>query len=391
MMEGVAAQPAFRPRWLREPARRDATDALGSAIGIAAALLSVIVACGDSNNAPTAVDLVQVKTLAGTPGTCDFADGTANAALFNIPSGVAVNRAGDIFVADFQNFRIRKVSQSGTVTTFAGSEATAGRSINGAGAAAGFAYPSALVFDAADNLYVFDHCAVRRVDPAAQVTTLAGSVGPDGTVACGNVDSTVGAEARFDDGGYGGGIAADANGNLYVADYANAAIRKVAPSGAVSTLAGGAGSGYADGTGSAAKFDGPAGVAVDATGLVYVADLNNNRIRTVSPAGDAMTLAGSGEAVSKDGSGTAAALFRPWGIALDSAGAIFVTENRGNRIRKLTAQGDVMTFAGAGFSGTKDGPLLTATFFSPGQLAFAPTGNLYVVDQASCVLRAATP
>jgi len=360
-------------------------------IGRAATLLSVLVACGDGNPQHAQVDLVQVKTLAGTPGTCDFADGVASAARFNIPSGVAVNRSGDIFVADFQNFRIRQVSQTGTVTTFAGSAATAGRILDGAGAAAGFAYPSALAFDAADNLYVFDHCAVRKIDPAAQATTLAGSVNQGGTLACGNVDSTTGAEARFDDGGYGGGIAVDAHGTVYVADYGNAAIRTIAPSGTVATLAGGAGAGYADGAGGAARFDGPAGVAVDAAGIVYVADLENNRIRRVSPTGDTTTLAGTGEAVSRDGNGASAALFKPWGVAFDASGNLFVTENRGNRIRKVTAQGDVTTFAGAGFSGTKDGPLLTATFFAPGQLAFDPEGNLYVVDQASCVLRAATP
>lgn len=356
---------------------------------IALAHAGCIAGCGGSTAGPE--PLSRVTTRAGMSGACDFADATAGAARFNLPSGVAVSRAGDIYVADFQNFRVRRVSAAGEVTTFAGGDTTAGRVIDATGGAAGFAYPSALAIDGADNLVVYDRCAVRRIDPAGRVTTLAGGAMDDGTPLCGNSDATIGAQARFDDGGYGGGIAIDARGTVYVADFGNAAVRRVDASGAVTTLAGGMGAGYRDAAGGEAKLDGPAGIAVLSDGTLVVADLNNNRIRSVSATGAVGTVAGSGESRSLDGVGAAAALYRPWGVAVAPSGDLLVTENRGNRIRRITPSGEVTTFAGTGFSGSKDAPLLEASFYAPGQLAFAPDGELAIVDQASCVLRVLTP
>jgi len=352
-----------------------------------------MVACGSSGGGPVETGgLTQVTTLAGAPGVCAFADGTGSDARFNVPSGVAVAPAGgDIFVADFQNFRIRRVTPDGTVTTLAGGDASAGRCVDGPGDTAGFAYPSAIAADAAGNLYVYDHCAIRRIDPAGQVTTLAGALESDGTPDCGYVDDASGAVARFDDAGYGGGIASDAAGNVYVADFGNDAIRKVTADGAVTTLAGGAGAGYADGSGASARFDGPAGVAVAADGVVYVTEAGNNRLRVIAPGGSVTTLAGDGQAASKDGLGAGASFFVPWGVAMGADETLFVSESKGNVIRRVSRAGAVTTLAGDGFAGSKDGPLHQATFFSPGQVAMGPSGSLYVADQGSCLLRAITP
>jgi len=351
------------------------------------------VACGSSGGGSVNTGgLMKVTTLAGAPGVCAFADGSGNDARFNVPSGVAVApTGGDIFVADFQNFRIRRVTVDGTVTTWAGGDSMAGRCVDGAGDAAGFAYPSAIAADAAGNLYAYDHCAIRKIDSTGRVTTLAGTREPDGTPDCGYADNASGALAQFDDGGYGGGIASDADGNVYVADFGNDAIRKVTADGAVATLAGGAGPGYADGSGTAARFDGPAGVAVAPDGVVYVAETGNDRLRAIAPDGAVTTVAGDGQAASRDGTGASASLFAPWGVAVSADGSLFVSESKGNVIRRVSRAGAVSTLAGNGFAGNKDGSLREATFFSPGQVALAPSGDLYVVDQGSCLLRAITP
>ena len=190
-----------------------------------------------------------------------------------------------------RNDTIRKITPAGVVTTFAGTAGQSG-SADGTGAAARFTNPEGTAVDGAGNVYVADtfNDTIRKITPAGVVTTLAGTAGQGGSA-----DGT-GAAARF---AFPTGVAVDGAGNVYVADTDNDTIRKITPAGVVTTLAGTAGqSGSADGTGAAARFNSPFGLAVDGAGNIYVADEDNDAIREITPAGVVSTLAGTaGQAV----------------------------------------------------------------------------------------------
>lgn len=315
-----------------------------------------------------------VSTLAGS-GLFGFADGTGTAAQFNHPIGIALDAAGNIYVTDAENNRIRKVTSTGTVTTLAG-DGTAG-SADGDGTAARFLSPRGVVLDASGNLYIADgiNNRIRKITPTGTVTTLAGS----GTR--GSTDGN-GVSAQFD---FPKGIAIDASGNLYVADDLNARIRKVTPTGTVSTLAGST-LGFADGVGTAAQFNRPTGVAVDAAGNVYVADSKNHRIRKITSTGEVSTLAGSTEGIA-DGLGTAAKFSEPVGVAVDASGNVYVTDSDNNRIRKITPDGSVTTTAGGTLGGFTDGPAATARFNSPSGVAVDASGHIYLSDRLNNRIR----
>ena len=229
-----------------------------------------------------------------------YTDGTGTSAKFYNPTGVAVDGAGNVYVADLSNHRIRKITTSGVVSTLAGS-GTSGYT-DGTGTSAKFSYPTGVAVDGAGNVYVadlFNH-RIRKITTSGVVSTLAGS-------ASGYADGT-GTSAQFS---YPTGVAVDGAGNVYVADYNNHRIRKITTSGVVSTLAGSGTPGYTDGTGTSAKFSSPTGVAVDGAGNVYVADYNNHRIRKITTSGVVSTLAGSGKAGYTDGTGTSAKFYYP--------------------------------------------------------------------------------
>ena len=265
-----------------------------------------------------------VTTLAGS-GVAGYADGTGSAAQFNSPSGVAVDSAGTVYIADSYNNSIRKITPAGVVTTLAGS-GTYGFA-DGTGTAARFDHPFGVAVDSSGTVYITDsyNNSIRKITPAGVVTTLAGSG------AYGFTDGT-GSAAQFNSPS---GVAVDSSGTVYVADQFNHRIRKITPAGVVTTLAGSGTAGFADGTGSAAQFNYPTGVAVDSAGTVYVADVNNQRIRKITPAGVVTTLAGSGVGGFADGTGGAAQFNLPQGVAVDSSGAVYVGDTNNNRIRKI--------------------------------------------------------
>ncbi|PYI84021.1 MAG: hypothetical protein DME26_13875, partial [Verrucomicrobia bacterium] len=271
-------------------------------------------------------------TLAGFAGY-GSADGTGSAARFNHPFGVAVGSAGNVYVADRGNYMVRKITPDGVVTTLAGrlpqfdgDDKRLG-STDGTGSEAQFWSPYGVAVDSTANVYVADSYdnTIRKVTPTGVVTTLAGRAG-----SVGSADGT-GSAARFYNPS---GVAVDSVGNVYVADTDNNTIRKVSPTGVVTTLAGNAAitnvfgypeGGFADGGGSAARFNGPGGVAVDSADNVYVADTANHTIRKVTPAGVVTTLAGrAGSDGSADGTGSAARFSNPSGVAVDGAGNVYV-------------------------------------------------------------------
>ncbi|MGA2865882.1 MAG: NHL repeat-containing protein [Verrucomicrobiota bacterium] len=327
-----------------------------------------------------------VTTLAGLAGSQGSADGTGSAARFSYPEGVAVDSAGNVYVADQGNGTIRKVTPGGVVTTLAGLAGSSGRA-DGNGSAARFYGPEGVAADSAANVYVADsnNHTIRKVTPGGVVTTVAGLAGSWGTA-----DGT-GSAARFNEPC---GVAVDSAGNVYVGDYGNNTIRKVTPGGVVTTLAGLAGSsGTNDGMGSAARFNHPAGVAADSAGNVYVADSDNNTVRQVTPGGVVTTLAGlGGYNGSGDGTGSAARFDWPGGVAVDSAANVYVADTRNNTVRKLTPGGVVTTLAGlAGWGGSADGTGSAARFYGPSGVAVDSAGNVYVADYGNCTIRKVTP
>ncbi len=327
-----------------------------------------------------------VTTLAGLPGSAGSADGTGSDARFYTPVGVIVDATSNVYVGDHGNHTIRKVTPGGVVTTLAGQAGGAG-SNDGTGSDARFNYPYGVAVDAGGNVYVADtnNNTIRKVTPDGVVTTLAGRAGSRGSS-----DGT-GSDARFY---IPVGVIVDATGNVYVADTYNYTIRKVTPGGVVTTLAGMAGSsGSSDGTGSDARFSNPRGVAVDAGGNVYVADTFNHTIRKVTPAGVVTTLAGlAGSYGSSNGTGSAARFDEPFGVAVDAGDNVYVADSYNYTIRKVTPGGVVTTPAGlVASSGSSDGTGSAARFYNPSGVAVDSGGNVYVADKNNCTIRKVTP
>jgi sugar lactone lactonase YvrE len=263
-----------------------------------------------------------VTTIAGD-GTAGYADGAAATAKFSSPWKVAVDNQGNIIVADRDNFKIRKITPAGIVSTLAGS--TAGFA-DGTGAAAKFMQPLDVVADDQGNVYVADNTShrIRKVTPAGVVTTLAG----DGTA--GYQDGT-GTATRFRNPS---GLTLDLDGNIIVADRLNHRIRKITPAGVVTTVAGSGTSGLQEGDATTAKFADPYGVAVDAAGNILVAELTNARIRQITPAGQVTTLAGSSAGFA-DGVSNTAKFNQPTDLAIGPDGKIYVAEVTNHRIRVI--------------------------------------------------------
>jgi len=327
-----------------------------------------------------------VSTLAGLAGSSGSSDGTGSAARFNNPEGVAVDPSGNVYVADTGNDTLRMITPGGVVTTLAGLAGSPGSS-DGTGSSAQFAGPAGVAVDSGGNIYVADkgNYTLRMVTPAGVVSTLAGLAGNRG------ISDGTGSAARFY---VPYSVAVDASGNVYVADTGNNTLRMVTPAGVVSTLAGLAGStGSSDGTGGAARFSTPYGVAVDGSGNVYVADTNNQTIRKMTSGGVVSTLAGLvGSPGSSDGTGSAALFDKPYGVAVDSGGNAYVADQFNHTIRKVTPGGVVTTLAGlAGIRGSSNGTGSAARFYQPAGVAVDGSGNVYVADQYNHTIRKVTP
>lgn len=318
-----------------------------------------------------------VTTLAGVAGTPGSADGTGSAARFFGPRGIGTNGAG-LFVADTENQDVRTVTTGGAVATLAGNPPRAG-SADDAGTAARFNGPAGAAV-IGDNVYVADagNHTIRKITGGGTVTTLAGAAGIPG-----NTNGT-GTAARFNGPV---GIASDGS-DLFVADTGNHTIRKVTAAGVVTTIAGSPGlSGSVDGTGSAARFNSPRGIVVVGTDL-FVADTGNHTIRKVTAAGVVTTVAGgAGIPGSTDASGTAARFDAPRGIATLGS-FLFVADTGNHTIRRVALAGfTVITFAGAaGQAGAVDGSSGSARFSSPEGIA-AVESVLYLADRGNHAIR----
>jgi sugar lactone lactonase YvrE len=318
-----------------------------------------------------------VSTLAGS--TKGYADGTGAAAQFDYPFGVAVDSAGYVYVADEYNNRIRKITPGGEVTTLAGN---GGRG-DYDGTNARFFEPSGVAVDSAGYVYVADRAnhRIRKITPGGVVTTLAGS-------SSGIFDGT-GTAAEFF---YPSGVAVDSDVYVYFADTRNNRIRRITPEGVVTTLR--SIGGFTNGNSMPVGFYDPYGIAVDSAGYVYVADTDNHRIRKITPEGVVTTLAGSTQGYT-DGTGTAAQFDHPSGMAVDSDGYVYVADSWNNRIRRITPGGVVTTLAGSGPSdgspgGYADGTGTAAQFYRPTGVAVDSAGNVYVADYCNYRIRKMT-
>lgn len=291
------------------------------------------------------------------------------------PEGVAVDGSGNVFVADTSNNMIVKITAAGLVSTLAGSSAFGNwGSANGTGSAARFNGPTGVAVDGSGNVFVADkgNHTIRKVTPSGVVTTLAGSAGNSGSV------NGTGAGARFNGPT---SLALDQNGNIYVADYGNHLIRKVTSSGVVTTFAGSSGQpGEADGIGGNARLNFPNSVAMDGSGNLYVADSGHQAVRKVTPSGMVSTIATEVF--------TSAGFNSPSGIAVDSSGNVYMTKASSHVIRRITPHGGISTIGGSlNIGGAANGSGSAARFNEPTGLSLGPDGSIYVADRLNALIR----
>lgn len=321
-----------------------------------------------------------VTTVAGR-SAIGSTDGTRNVAQFFVPRGLAADANGNLYVADSYNQMIRKIAVDGSVTSIAGAARVQG-SADGAASAARFLYPHGIAVDAAGNVYVSDNNnhTIRKITPGGVVGTIGGLAGTSGSA------DGAASVSRFY---FPEGVAVDHAGNVIVADAGNATIRRITPDGVSSTIAGQAGSlANVDGTGTAARFTFPEGIAIDSNDNIYVVDFIASVIRKITPAGVVTTLAGvAGSAADIDGTGAAARFDNPEWIAVDSAGNLYVTEPENDVIRKVTPAGVVTTIGGATFPGLADSVSSSARFTVPSGIATDSFGNIYIADSYNSVIR----
>lgn len=318
-----------------------------------------------TDNAPASVSFplsipYVATTLAGS-GSTGFVDGNGTAAGFNTVVGSSIDAQGNLYIADYYNNAIRKVTPSGAVTTIAS-----------------IGNPYDVAADSQGNLYVPQDVShyIRKISSGGVISILAGN--GNATYADGN-----GTAASFKSPS---GVVVDSQGNVYVADRRNHRIRKVTSAGLVTTVAGNGMAALVDGPALQASFNEPIGIAVDASDNLYVADWANNAIRKIS-GGTVTTLAGNGSASFLDGTGTAARLSQPLGVTVDPQGNVYVSDWGNHRIRKITPAKVVTTLAGNGSTTYVNGTGTSATFHYPWGIELDALGNLYVADEHNDCVR----
>ena len=328
-----------------------------------------------------------ISTVAGSgPASFSGDGGPATAAGLNVAQGVAVDILGNLYIADIHNNRVRKVTANGFIDTVAGNGTHGYSGDEGLATSALLHYPRAVAIDAAGNVYIADDQRIRKVTATGIITTVAGKGTPG--------YSGDGGPATLAQLKYPAGVAVDAAGNLYIADSSNSSVRKVT-AGIISTVAGNGTAGYSGdgGPAASAQLNYPQGLALDTAGNLYIADGYNNRIRKVTTDGIIFTIAGGGTGGSGDGGPAISAFIPdPHGIAIDAAGALYITDWSNSRIRKVTTDGVIDTVAGNGSFGYSgdDGPATSAQLGSPFGLAVDAIGNLYIADTNNSRIRKVT-
>jgi sugar lactone lactonase YvrE len=328
-----------------------------------------------------------INTVAGDGLASFIGDGgPATKAGLNLPAAAALDQAGNLLIADTSNNRIRKVDIHGTITTVAGNGIAGSSGDGGPATSASLNAPTGVALDSAGNFFIADskNSVIRKVDTGGVITTVAGN----GTGAfAGDGGLATSASLNFPH-----GVTVDAAGNLFIADSFNHRIREVSAAGVITTVAGSATATFAGdgGPATSASLDFPSGVALDGKGNFYIADTDNARIRKVDTNGVIKTVAGGGNtAFSGDGGpATSAGMAVGW-VAVDSAGNLFVADTDNNRIREVDTKGVISTAAGSGASGFSGdgGPATGASITSPLGLAVDPSGNIFIADTGNNRIR----
>jgi uncharacterized protein (TIGR03437 family) len=335
-----------------------------------------------------------IQTVAGNgSGTYSGDNGPATKAGLNGPSGIFIDSAGNLYVADTYNGAVRKVDTAGTITTIAGCGPTLACTVLPGGTATNTSLlPFDVVVDKAGNIYASDGgSTVFKVDTAGVIAAFAGSIGNPMF----SGDGGPAAQATLDTPT---GLAFDRAGNLYIVDQGNNRVRKVDTAGIISTVAGSNGTGAYSGDGgiaTSATLNNPRGVAVDSDGNIYIADSDNRVVRKVDLSGTITTFAGGGltGAGMQGVAATSIALEVPAGVAVDSAGNVYLSESIGYRIRKVDSSGIITTVAGNGMFGFSGdgGPATAAMFKIPEGIRLDASGNLYIADSTNGRIRKVSP
>ena len=333
-----------------------------------------------------------ISTVAGS-GTLGFSGdgGPATSARLFSPAGLALDNAGNLFLLDQGNHRIRKVNTAGVISTVAGNGSGGFSGDGGPATSASFSSATGhqgISVDRGGNLYLADYSnqRVRKVDSSGIITTVAGNgirtySGDGGPATSASLTDPV-------------AVAVDAAGNLYIAEFAGNRVRKVDTAGVITTAAGGGplGSNGDGGPATKAVLNAPFALALDPAGNLYIADATARRIRKVNTAGIISTVAGNGgNFYSGDGGPATSASFDPTGVAADGAGNVFICETE-NRVRQVNAAGIISTIAGTGVGGFSGdgGPATSAMLQSPNDVGLDSAGNLYIADSFSMRVRKVT-
>lgn len=333
-----------------------------------------------------------IHTTAGTGGSPgDTGDGgPATAAQMRTPSTAALDPiTGALFVADTGNDKIRRIDTGGTITTVAGSGAPGYAGDNGPASAALLRGPSGIAVDENGAVFIADtgNDRVRRIDPVTNIITTYAGTGIGGSTGDGGLATAARINAPH-------GITIGSDGSLFIADHANDRIRKVDPAGIITTVAGTGVTGFSGdgGLATAAKLDHPVGVALDFAGALYIADRANHRIRKVDTSGVITTVAGNGTSGFNGDNiaATSARLASPSDVMVSPTGVLFIADSNNHRIRTVDSLGTITTFAGTGTGGYlgDGGPATAARLRHPTGLAVALSGATVIVDELNHVLRA---
>ena len=320
-----------------------------------------------------------ITTFAGNAKIGTAGDGgVAISASLNAPVAVTVDSSGNVYLVQNGDSRVRKIDTKGIITTLAGNGTPGFAGDGGSPDKAQFNYPTGITADSTGNLYLADALNLRvRKIASNSVSTVAGN----GVLSfSGNGGPALNAQMDAPQ-----GVAVDASGNVYISDTANNVVRRVAKDGTISGFAGGSGD----------TLSRPQGLAVDSSGNVYVAEAYGARVRKYSPSGSGMTIAGNGtQGYGGDGgSATSAQLYTPSGVAVDTAGNVYIADFSNNRVRKVSTSGAITTVAGGGGSGYSGdgGPATNARLNLPSAVAVDSAGNLYIADTGNNRIRQVTP